>query len=399
MANAIRHTPPLKITVFVQRIGFSGGQPMAMISLAKMLNDVGFDVTLCELWHTGAPPLSMIPAGIKLDYLDAKKRKWPFEKTFQIKTPLMQISRRTRRCFTQKLSDIDADIIYLPNYDSDIYDLFLEYLPSHVIKIIGDHAGSRYEVAFQTGGLPRENVGSRQLFRAVQQFNAVHVVNPLVKNAYARETSAPILAIPNVVPRQPAAGPSDLGSKRIIAVGRLAPIKQFDLLIEAMVILRQWHPRWRLDIFGDGAEKAKCQALIDRYGLTDSVRLCGKTRKVLEEMRASAIHVSSSRYESFGLTIAEAMSVGLPTVSLRQTVGARFLHNDKRGYIAETEDAHGLAKILAAVIQMAETRDPSLLANVENSFDFVSSLFSDQVAEQWRKTLVSLHEVRTQTMR
>lgn len=385
-------TPPLRVTVFVQQTNFTGGKTMAMISLAKILHDAGFGVTLCAFWNSGGIPLFEIPSGISVNYLDQKIRKWPFEKSFRIRSPSMQISWRTRRNFIRKIRNISSDIIYLPNYDSDIYDLLLNNLPSHVVKVIGDHSGSRYESALRIGKLPRDHVSNRQFLQAIRRFDAVHVVNPIMKPIYARETSATILDIPNSIPHQDESGFADLTSRRILAAGRLVSAKRFDLLIEAMKPVSEMFPDWSLDIYGIGDERKKLQALINHLDLADKVALRGNTSKIFDEMRSSAIHVSSAKYESFGLTIAEAMSVGLPTVALRETAGARFLHGEGRGYIADTDDVQGLVKTLSSVIELIEKRDASLQDNISNSFKFVEELFFDPVGEKWRKELLALHE-------
>lgn len=74
-----------------------------------------------------------------------------------------------------------------------------------------------------------------------------------------------VFVIPNSLPFENDT-PAELKEKRILAVGRLTHPKNFETLIEASVILKSELPDWRVDIFGDGEDKAKLLRMITDGG-------------------------------------------------------------------------------------------------------------------------------------
>lgn len=63
--------------------------------------------------------------------------------------------------------------------------------------------------------------------------------------------------------------------RKLLFVGRITPIKKLDLLIEALKILYEKDSRYHLEIIGDGEERDKIEALIQRHELKDKVHWYG----------------------------------------------------------------------------------------------------------------------------
>ncbi|MEU1377015.1 glycosyltransferase family 4 protein [Streptomyces triculaminicus] len=121
-------------------------------------------------------------------------------------------------------------------------------------------------------------------------------------------------AVPNSIPA-PALAPADGSGKWVIAAGRLAPAKRYDVLIRAFEKVVAERPDWRLRIYGAGAERGKLRALIDKRGLYNHVYLMGPATPLEPEWVKGSIGAVTSSLESFGMTIVEAMRCGLPVVS------------------------------------------------------------------------------------
>jgi glycosyltransferase involved in cell wall biosynthesis len=95
---------------------------------------------------------------------------------------------------------------------------------------------------------------------------------------------------------------------RVLVVSRLEPRKNVKEAIEAVAELA---PRsCRLDIVGDGSERGALAALVKSLGAEDKVHFLGRVREeALPELYAeSAIFLTTSRSEGFGLSLLEAMS-------------------------------------------------------------------------------------------
>ena len=124
-------------------------------------------------------------------------------------------------------------------------------------------------------------------------------------------------------PVPPAPGSKD-AVVRLLSIGSVVPGKGYDLLIAALVTLADMP--WRLTIAGDRtrnpAAAAQLDADIEAYGLGDRVAVLGAVlpERIDELYLASDIFVLASRFEGYGMALAEAIAHGLPVVST--TAGA-----------------------------------------------------------------------------
>lgn len=102
---------------------------------------------------------------------------------------------------------------------------------------------------------------------------------------------------------------------RIVAVGSLNPKKGFDILIEALAGL-QAEP-WHATIVGQGPEAGRLAALARRAGMNDRIKLVGSLPRsqIRALLEGASLFVAPSRHETFGVAIAEALSVGVPVVA------------------------------------------------------------------------------------
>jgi glycosyltransferase involved in cell wall biosynthesis len=98
----------------------------------------------------------------------------------------------------------------------------------------------------------------------------------------------------------------------ILGIGRLAPNKNFRLLIEAY---RASGVSERLVILGDGSERAALERLVARLGLDGRVILAGYVQNPYPIIKAARLFVSSSNAEGFPNALIEAMSLGCPVVA------------------------------------------------------------------------------------
>ena len=115
------------------------------------------------------------------------------------------------------------------------------------------------------------------------------------------------------------------GSKKsrkiLLAVGRLESQKDHEVLIKAFSQIADQLPDWDLRIIGDGKLRQKLTSMINRFGLKERVYLPGVTKNIMEEYLSAQLFVQPSRYESFGLTTAEALAHRLPAVGFEDCLG------------------------------------------------------------------------------
>ena len=122
---------------------------------------------------------------------------------------------------------------------------------------------------------------------------------------------------------------------KLLTVGRMVHLKGFDLAVESARILRDKGLRFCWYFVGDGKERTTINSLIDRYCLRENVKLLGEHANPYPFMSAADIYVQTSRFEGFGLTIAEAKILNKPIVSTNFPVVYDQITDGQNGLIAE----------------------------------------------------------------
>jgi glycosyltransferase involved in cell wall biosynthesis len=155
-------------------------------------------------------------------------------------------------------------------------------------------------------------------------------------------------------------------SKVIVAVGRLAYQKGFDMLIDAFYQVQK-QIDCKLVIFGEGELRTNLEKQIESLELQGSVSLPGYSENVIAEVKAADLFVLSSRFEGSPNAIVEAMSVGTQVVAFDCPHGAReILQDGKVAPLVEYLDVDGLAKaIVASLDQLGSETSTRLTEGVK----------------------------------
>ncbi|MCA1835976.1 MAG: glycosyltransferase [Actinobacteria bacterium] len=131
-------------------------------------------------------------------------------------------------------------------------------------------------------------------------------------------------------------------------LGRLDPIKRFDLVIRAAApLLDDQH---RLLIVGDGQIRPDLEAEAARHGVAELVTFAGERHDVAAMLSSLDLFIASSDQETFGLSVLEALVNGIPALYTTcpalegiETERARQVPGDHEGMRQEiaTEMARG----------------------------------------------------------
>lgn len=181
--------------------------------------------------------------------------------------------------------------------------------------------------------------------------------------------------------------PAQLENKEVLAVGRYAYQKGFDLLLQAWAAVCREVSGWTLRIVGDGELRDELQQMVARLGVGDSVILARQSSDVQSLYRRAAIYVMSSRYEGLPMVLLEAQAAGLPIVSFACPCGPSDVVTDGRdGFLVPAGDTDALAARLLTLM-----RDPALRQRMGAAAYADSARFSTEaVMEQWERLFDSL---------
>jgi glycosyltransferase involved in cell wall biosynthesis len=201
------------------------------------------------------------------------------------------------------------------------------------------------------------------------------------------ENHANVAQIYNLLSLYPAKT-APLKARRMISVGRLVLQKGYDMLIEAFRVVYQEYPDWQLDIFGEGADREELLQLIEDYQLTQVVKINPPTNDIQQEYLNSSLYVMSSRYEGFGMVLAEAMACGVPCISFDCPYGpSEIITDGEDGFLAENGNVQGLADKIKILISDADLRKQMGTKAKENVKRFSADIIMAQWDELFQKLL------------
>jgi glycosyltransferase involved in cell wall biosynthesis len=103
----------------------------------------------------------------------------------------------------------------------------------------------------------------------------------------------------------------------VVAVGRLVPVKRFDLLVRALAEAKANRPDLRAVIIGEGYERPALESLRAELGAEEWIELPGRVSDddLIDWYRRAWVVASSSQREGWGMTLTEASACGTPAVA------------------------------------------------------------------------------------
>ena len=144
------------------------------------------------------------------------------------------------------------------------------------------------------------------------------------------------------VPQQPENG------LKIISISRLVPGKRIADALYALAKLLDQGIEFKYVSIGEGPERAALEQLAAQLGLTERVSFRGAMphEVVVRELSASDILLHPSEWESFGITVAEAMAARISVIAARSPGPSDIVEHGVTGFLYEPGDVDVLANYL-----------------------------------------------------
>jgi glycosyltransferase involved in cell wall biosynthesis len=158
----------------------------------------------------------------------------------------------------------------------------------------------------------------------------------------------------------PAPRPAPEGPISLLFLGRLSPEKGLDLLLSALALPST--PRCRLDIVGDGPERAALERATADAGLAAHVAFHGFQAHVAPFLAAADALVMPSRREGLPMALIEAVAAALPIVAAGVGGIPELVTAGENGELAAPDDAPALAAAIGRLVAAFPARQAAAQA-------------------------------------
>ncbi len=271
---------------------------------------------------------------------------------------------------------------WVREFDPDVIHAHWASYPSTAALVLGRLVGKPFGFTchahdiFVHDHLLREKIESAAVPVTISRYNVEWLAERVTAQARERMTVIHCGVDLPSVPFHDDGRQEDL----ILTVGRLDPIKGFDVLLDALAELKRQRRRFRCQIVGEGPLRGELQARIDRLRLSDLVALVGARSQpeVGAALRAATVFTLPSLIAASGdrdgipVSLMEAMAAGAPVVSTRVSGIPELIEDEHEGLLVAPRDPRALAGALARLLDDAALRRRLAVAaraKIEREFD------------------------------
>ncbi|BBN98240.1 glycosyltransferase [Sporolactobacillus terrae] len=176
-----------------------------------------------------------------------------------------------------------------------------------------------------------------------------------------------------------------------VYIGRLENNqKQIDLLLNTLALFQN---KWSLDIIGDGPDNEKLKSLAERLNIRDRVRFHGWSYDpwdIVRSIRISAL-VLVSKYEGFGLVVAEALSRGIPVIATKVEGPDELIQPHENGWLIEPGSSQQLLDAFNEINDLSNDQLKLLSRNARKSVDKYAT---EKAMDKMIETFINIKERR-----
>lgn len=259
--------------------------------------------------------------------------------------------------------------------------------------------GVPFLVTEHSSGFALKNVAQRELLIAKQVANDSEL-NLAVSHAFAELLDGLICGknkwqyLPNIVNKKfLTENIPDRSSKDFffINVAFANDNKRQTVILSAFSNAFKLNPNVNLIFVGDGPqlESLKIEAKI--LEIEKNVEFTGtlSREQVLKKMSHSNAFVLSSRYETFGVVLVEALALGLPLIATR-CGGSESIVNKKNGVLVDVDDVTGMARAMQQIYDDRENFNAKVLRDSCKA-DFGEEVISSKLCVEYERLIINFN--------
>lgn len=205
-----------------------------------------------------------------------------------------------------------------------------------------------------TGEYHQKNATDKSLYKAVlKKASAISCVSQLLATKFKENTSYDAVVIPNYIEYFPISEDSESNGRiQLLSVADMNDaVKNISGLLHAFSSALKTISNLHLTLIGGGPDEKKILDLIADLDLSSHISFRGRLAHtaVLSEMNLCDFYICNSYFETFGMTVAEALRCGKPVISTRCGGPEEFL-NEQNSICIQPKNNQELT---AAILKMA----------------------------------------------
>jgi sugar transferase (PEP-CTERM/EpsH1 system associated) len=352
MANSI------KIMHILHTLGTAGLQK-GVVNITNQLNSNGFEISICCLEESGEFEKRLNP-GTKIFVMN----KLPGI-DYILPLKLANLFRREK-----------IMIVHTHDLGTYLYGAVGAKLALLPKVIHGEHGA----VLQPSGSRPKDLVAYRYLSYITK---VIHTTSDDLKRQLVRMTQIDdrkVIAILNGVEIDKFKKESNTNIRKTLAietddfvigtVSRLAPVKNFELLIRVIPEINRTGLYPKVLFVGDGPSRPNLESLTRQYGLEKQIIFLGDRSDVPDLLNAMDVFVLTSFSEGLSNSIMEAMASGLPIVATDVGGNSELVINNETGFLFPSQDAGALAQRILQLADDVDNRNKIGLAGRKRMEDF-----------------------------
>ena len=375
-----------------------GGAEKVIFDLSNILLDLGHEVTICHHEKTEKKITYKINKNIKF------KNSFGSGKNFFTSKFNKNV---VNFCFDNLPNNINEDEIFSflntnksfrEELSSSILtenpDLVIAFLPhtfthiliqlSKIVPIFVPLQNSPKEDFFNLNKHEQNKIDRLLRFKMLEHSSAVSVLIDNFQNYFKQLKLKQIFTTPNIIETPIKFRKEYKGEhlKNFVSVGRLEPQKGFETLVNYLSFFLIKEYDFRCDIYGTGSSYSKILNEINENLIHDIIKLCGFETKILEKLINYDVFIIPSFYEGWGLTLTEAMSVGLICIGFDDCEGVNSIINENNGILIK-RDINSFCDALDKINKDIK-RQNSIR---ENAIHFCKQYSKEKVKNNWEMIL------------
>lgn len=368
----------MRILFTTDQVYLHGGIEKVMATKANYFAEkLGYEVIILTTEQKGNSSCYPLSEHIKIVDLGINYHR---EKSYFHPSNIQKIVQHYSK-WKKAIRNLNPDVIIVCNYAFDFY--WIPFLRGKRTTIKEYHSSRHYsfEQRKKAGFLQRLKFKINDYIES--KYSRIAVLNNDEKQFYLSKNTT---VIPN--PIEKSDFKAELVSTKVIAAGRIAPIKGFENLIEVWRLVVNKYPQWTIDIYGQGDENyiSQLQKKSRENQLENHVFFKTATNDLQKTMLDYSMYLMTSHSECFPMVLLESMNVGLPIVSFDCPTGPRnIVTNNEDGLLAEDQNAIDLAEKVCFLIENEGIRRQMGEQSKEN----IKRFYVQNIMNKWEELFTS----------